>query len=262
MDSIFGDYRYEIRVTDQRSLDGYSPTGDITSGVFYIVMDAGTKTASTIYKDGRRTALTNPVSRTQFATDGKVVFYGPNTSYDIYLAHSDGSVAFYQSVTISTHVLAIDRTGVDKCLVVPFGASDNAETDTGIDLPVGAYVTDCRLYVRTTDATETISVGLLSSETAGDADGLLAGVSVATAGWPALVTYTAGSNETYLATNLYGALIASGSVGNDVATDVGSLAMKGHVVTGANAKSVTYTGSAGSDTAAGEIYVFFKQLPQ
>lgn len=71
--------------------------------------------------------------------------------------------------------------------VVPFTApADGSETDTGYDLPADGIVVDCYMIVDTAEAigtTKTVDVGLLSSETNGDADGFLDGVSVAAAGF-------------------------------------------------------------------------------
>lgn len=63
--------------------------------------------------------------------------------------------------------------------------SDGSEQDTGFDLPSGAIVRDVFLDVGTaesTGTTKTIDVGLLSSESGGDADGFLDGISVASTG--------------------------------------------------------------------------------
>lgn len=253
----YGDRQYSLAVYDQQSAKERGSDSKVTSGVMAFVYTAGTKTLATLYADGNRTALANPITRTVFAAQDAVKFYAAAGSVDIYLAHQDGTTGFFSSVTPFMHSLSIDRAHQAKHLVIPFGASDNAEVDTGIDLPYGALVTDAFVNVVTVDATETISVGLLSSETAGDADGLLAAVSVANEGIPQNVTYTVGSNETYLAAVTFGALLAARSLGNDVATDVGSFGKIRHHVTGANAKSVTYTGSAGSDTAAGYIHLLF-----
>lgn len=64
--------------------------------------------------------------------------------------------------------------------------ADGNETDTGVDLPSDAVVLGVMLNVITAEATgttKTIDVGLLSSETNGDADGFLDGVSVSATGW-------------------------------------------------------------------------------
>ncbi len=253
----FGDRKYTIDVHDQRSVAAHSEDGLITDSVYVFVYDAGTKTLSTIYSDTNRTAKTNPISRTQFATDRKIKFYSSKTSHDFYLAHSDGSTAKYTGMTPVKHRMEINRAGLSKVLVFPMVFNVGAtETDTGLDLPYGALVTDAGVEVVATDATETVDLGLLSSETAGDADGFVAAVSVATAGIPANHTYTVGSNETYLAAVTLGVLLASRSLGTDLATDVGSFARLRHYVTGSNATSVSYTPST-SDTFAGYGYVYF-----
>lgn len=254
----FGDRKYTIEVHDERSI-GHSTAGKIEDSTVYVfVYSAGTRTLATIYSDTARTSKSNPITRSQFGTDDGIVFYGAASSYDILLAHSDGSIAKYTSVGPTTKRLMLPRSGSNKTLIFPMAASaGGSETDTGLDLPYGALVTDAYVEVVTTDATETVDMGLLSSETAGDADGFLNDVSVATAGIPARVAYTTGSNEVYLATFSYGALLGIASLGNDVATDVGSSSMLTHYVTGSNATSVTYTPST-SDTFAGYGYVIFR----
>lgn len=76
---------------------------------------------------------------------------------------------------------AIIRTKRIQITSTPTGA----EQDTGFDLPAKAVLLDCFLDVTTLEATggtKTMDVGLLSSESGGDADGFLDGVSVAAAG--------------------------------------------------------------------------------
>jgi len=256
----YTDNQYNLKVVDHKSQDGFSGAGDVTSGCLVFICDAGTKTLATIYSDAARAAKTNPISRAQFATDGKIVFYGASSSYDITVAHSDGSVSKLSGVTPNDHTITMNRDGVDKCLVFPmvFNAG-GTETDTGLDLPVGVIVHEVRVEVVTVDATETVDVGLLSSETSGDADGFVAAVSVATAGFPALAVFTTGANETYLSAVKYGALMGSSVVGADVVGDAGNVVRLGHVVTGSNAVSVTYTPST-SDTFVGYGYVYFRHL--
>lgn len=250
--------KYELEVRDSRSLAPYDPAGLIESGVHVIVYDAGTKTKSTIYSDVNKAAKTNDITRTVFASDGgKVVFYSTSTSHDIFIADAKGNNNLFTSITNYMHVLPLDRASAVKCMFFPMlFNSGGTEVDTGLDLPLGAIVTDAKAEVVTVDATETVDIGLLSSETAGDADGFLAAVSVATAGVPANYTYSTGSNEVYLSAVTYGVLLAGRSLGTDVATDVGSMARTHHHVTGANATSVTYTPST-SDTFAGYGYVWY-----
>lgn len=256
----YNDNRYSIKVRSGASLDGVANNGALETGCLVRVYDAGTRTESTIYSDKVRTAKTNAITRSQFATDGGIEFYSSASSHDIAVCYSDGTVARFSGVTPNTRTVVLDRSSVDKTLVIPFGASDNTETDTGIDLPYGVKVYDAFIEVETIDATETLDVGLLSSETAGDANGFLAAISVGTLGFVQPNTYTTGSNEIYLSASTLGALLVSKNTGADVAGDTGFVDYQGHFVTGTNAVSVTYTGSSGSDTAAGFIYLRFTHL--
>lgn len=251
---------YQIDVKDQRALDGHSSDGAITSGVYVLIYDAGTKTLSTIYSNDLLTAKTNPISRAQFATDTRIDFWSTASSHDIFIAHSDGSVERYTGVTPTVHSVKLNRDGVDKCMVFPMVFNAGAtETDTGLDLPKNAFVYNCLVEVVDVDATETVDVGLLSSETAGDADGLMVALSVANAGTFGLYATTVGSNETYISAARAGALLGKGSVGTDAANDFGQPGGPGHTVSGSNATSISYTPSS-SDTFTGYGYVFFKHL--
>ena len=116
----------------------------------------------------------------------------------------------------------------------------NSEIDSGIDLPqkslVLPWVSIEVLTAEATGGTKTLTVGLLSSETAGDADGFMVGVSVATAGMiqPSIADGAI----------TYGALLYTESgTGADVA-----YAPTPHAVTGANAVSISMT--AGSNDFA------------
>lgn len=253
----YNDTRYDISVYDQTA---EGRLGDrLITNVMAFVYTAGTKTLATLYSNKKRTSLANPITRTQFATDDKLKFYAAASSVDVVLAHSDGSIAKYASVSSSIHRLKLDRSGTKKVLIVPFAAS-TAETDTGVDLPYGVLVKDVVVEVVTGDATETMDVGLLSTETAGDADGFMNDVVMSPAAFYKGLTTTVGSNETYVSTAYYGALLGPVAVGTDANTDTGAGVVPGHIVSGSNAVSVTYTGSAGTDTAAGYIYVFFEHL--
>lgn len=248
----FGDNRYEIGVRDNRALGSTDDDGDISTGIYTLVFDADTKTLATLFSDSVRTPLTNPISRSQYDSDGKLKFFAAAESVDIFYAHSDGSIGFQAGLSSTQHSLLLDRAGSDKMFVIPFSALA-AETDSGVDIPIGTLIKDAKIFVRTLDAGETLDVGLLSSESGGDADGFLDGISVNAAGWVEPLAYTVGSNETFLATILYGVLMGSFAVGTDVNTDTGVADLRGHQVTGSGAQSVTYTGSAGG--AAGEIYL-------
>lgn len=147
--------------------------------------------------------------------------------------------------------------------------SSGSEVDTGWDLPADAVVLDVFLKVTAAEATgttKTIDVGLLSSETGGDADGFIDGLSVAATGikQPNFVL-TVGSNETYLgaaATHTLGALFTGGlSAGTDLATDVGTAFKKLHAADAVTAKSVSVTvGSANFAEFEGSLFIRYIRL--
>lgn len=250
----FAYQHYILTVKDQR-------TGEpITSGVYVFIYDAGTKTLSTCYSNSSGVALTNPVTRTTFATKGKIDFWTAQTSVDIFIADDKGNTALVAGLTPTDHVLTLDRSGLDKCMVAPFVFNaGGTETDTGLDFPVGAYIHDFLVEVVTVDATETLGIGLLSSETAGDADGIAVAVPLDNAGFIKPYTITDGATEDYVGATYKGALMGIGSTGTNTANDFGQPGGAGHVVTTGNATSLVYIPSS-SDTAAGYIHVFFRQL--
>lgn len=261
MNSIYGHKKYDIQVVDQRSLDGFSASGKITSGCLVFVYDAGTKTLSTLYKDATGTSLANPITRAQFASDEAIKFYSASTSHDIFVAHSDGSAADYASVTPETHTLPLNRDGVDKVIVFPMVFnSGGTETSTGLSIPLKGHVYDVAVEVTTTDATETVSIGLLSSGTGGDADGFLATASVANAGFVKPYVVTTGSSETYVSTASFGVLMGPSATGaDDSNADTGVARGWGYVADGSNTREITYTPSS-SDTFAGYGYLYVKKL--
>ncbi|MFQ5641792.1 MAG: hypothetical protein ACE5IR_27775 [bacterium] len=224
---------------------------DDDSGVFN-VLNAGLPTEATIFSDERGTSGSNPGTM----TNGVIQFWidSATTSVDISVMTSTGYAFFLDGITLSDHRIVLWPEGRTQRLVVPFTAT-TSETDTGFDFPANCVIRDVYQDTVTVDATETIDVGLLSSETGGDANGFLALSSVATAG---LVTGQAtvnnGSTSDYFDSGTYGVLMASQINGSDAAATSGGQIRKFYKTDGV-AKSLTYTGSAGSDTAAGYIFV-------
>lgn len=258
MESKFGDQKYDVSVYDSSiSRSQVDENGKISSGCYVFVYDAGTKTLATIYGGPQRETLANPISRSQFATDGAIKFYGAASSYDIVVNDDKGNTGVYSSVTPLVHSVNLNRSGADKCLVFPlaFDAS-GAEVDTGLDVPYKSHIYDAGIEVVTTDSGETCALGLLSSETAGDADGIMLATSTANAGFFGLYAITDGSSEDYVSAARSGLLMGLGSVGTDAGNDFGQPGGPGHYVTGSNAKSITYTVSS-SDTFAGYGFVKF-----
>jgi hypothetical protein len=132
----------------------------------------------------------------------------------------------------------ISRTAVIHC------DAQTSETQTEFTLPAAAIVKDVYLNVITVDATETVDVG--TAGTSNDPDGFLDGVSLATAG---LVKGSLADGAITL-----GALLREETgTGADVAyakTDCIS----------AGGDPVTYTCSAGSDTAVFDIIIEYVEV--
>jgi hypothetical protein len=134
----------------------------------------------------------------------------------------------------------IDTSQLESTWIIPASvaqATAAVEKDSGVDLPTGALVEPIGLglEVIVADATEDILVGILSTEASGDADGFMISPSVATLG---SVRVTAANGADQL-----GALLKvqdSVNAGDDFPAP--------HVVL-STSRSVSYTLSAGSDTA-------------
>ena len=244
---------YSIQLQDHRS-------GEIieTAGGACYVAQAGLPDKQTV-KDKTGATVTNPVA----LTNGRIDFYVDDTvaSVDLYVQGPSGHFVVAKTVKPSgPNEIMIDQGVLRQVAVIPFSVDDTTattETDTGFDLPTNARIdpTGVGVRVTTVDATETIDVGLLSTESGGDANGLVAALSVATAGFVlAKPTLTAGGSETYYASTTLGALLVTFLAGADTATDVGTHERIAHVGNG-TAKSFSYTLTAGTDTAEGFIVI-------
>lgn len=204
-------------------------------------------------KDG--SVLANPVA----LVNGSFEFWTADTaaSVDLYIQSGKGHTLQVKGVTPSgANEFFVNTANPVQMLVIPFSIADTTattETDTGFDLPTDAIVQPelaAGVDVLAIDATETIDVGILSSEAGGDADGLFALLSVGTAGAvKAEVVVTAG----VWASTTYGALLASFTAGTN-ADDRGLFNRLQYRCNG-TAKSITYTLTAGSDTATGFIKI-------
>lgn len=264
----------------KRTYDGQPEDGltRLTTGVTFKVLQRNSDTAETLYEypdmGAALTSLTNPVTAANFASDtvcyDRVAFQvDPGESGDRYVDlivvdTSGGWTQFVEDFDKYQHRIVIDEVPNKMHHgVIWFGASDNTETDTTVDFKTDTAVHRVCVEVVTVDAGETIDIGLLSTDTAGDANGFIAAQSVATAGFYCndKPTITAGSNETHVSTaSNVGALMGSSLKGTNTATDEGSHYIWDHVVTASNADDITYTGSAGSDTAAGYIHYYFTRM--
>jgi len=130
----------------------------------------------------------------------------------------------------------IERTAVIRC------DAQTAETDTGFTLPALAIVKDVYLNVITVDATETVDVG--TAGTSNDPNGFLDAVSLGTAG----IVYG----------SLADAAVTRGALLYEI-TEATTAAARRPCVT-ASSDPVSYTCSAGSDTAVFDIIIEYVEV--
>lgn len=153
---------------------------------------------------------------------------------------------------------------------IAVGAGTSAEVDSGWDLPAHAIVHHVLIQVVTAEATgvtKTLDVGLLSSESGGDADAFIDGKSVATAGIQRpLFVQTTGSNNNYLGAagthtvgaKLTGLLIA----GEDIAAGGDGYAQFAPYASDSlTAKSVSYSRGSTLTEFAGFIWIGYTEMP-
>ena len=193
---------------------------------------------------------TNPAA----LTNGIVEFYTSDdvATVDLYIQAPSGHFKVLKGVAASgPNSIFIDKGNANTVMVIPFSIDDTtaaSETDTGFDLLVNSMVlpSSVSVDVLTIDATETIDVGILSTEANGDANGFVAAASVAAA-INVKATLTNGSAT-------LGALLSVQDSAN-----AGDLVPEAYRCDG-TAKSISYTLTAGTDTAEGFI-ILPVQLP-
>lgn len=157
---------------------------------------------------------------------------------------------FNKGVSVTNRGADVDSVIVEKTQSIPIAFGDGTgENQTSFTLPSNSIVKAVYLRVKTaeaTGATKTINVGTLSTAS-GDADGFLAGVSVAATGLvgPA-ITETTGVNEVYISASTHGALLADQELGTDVAGNTGFINSRSDISSGG--KVVTWT-PGGNDFA-------------
>ena len=241
-----------VKLKDQRN---QRPIDD-DSGVAYVLVAASPVEIAIVDRFG--TALANPLA----FSNGELRFYTAKsvTSLDISLLTATGYAVYATSIDNSEHSLFIDREQRSQLLVVPYAASDNTLVDTGFDLPANLVIQEAMLRVVTVDAGETIDFGFANAVESGDLDGLIVAALVSAAGLIELrPQITGGSNIDFGSTNFVGALLATTIAGADAVATVGGSTPKNYRTDGM-IKSLVYTGSAGSDVAAGFFYLRYLKL--
>lgn len=209
-----------------------------SGGKAYVAVN-GDAAKATLY-DATGASLANPVTLTQ----GKVDFWTDDdtSKVDVYIQAPGGQFVVIHDLDASgPGKLTVDTNQRHQTMVIPFAIGDttaNTETNTGFTVPSGAAVLPTPLVdVLTLDDTETIDVGTLSSDS-GDADGFMDGVSVG----------TAGVKQGSLAT---GAVTLGVLLSVQDSANAGDLVPEPDITMGG--KTITYTLSAGTDTAEGFI---------
>lgn len=130
----------------------------------------------------------------------------------------------------------VNKTAVIRC------AAQTSETETGFTLPANAIVKDVWLNVITVDATETVDVG--TTGTSNDPNGFLAAASLATEGL------------------VYGSLldgsVTRGALLFEITEATTAAARRPNISAGGD--TISFTCSAGSDTAVFDIIVEYVEV--
>ena len=229
--------RYNIQLVDLATGENIITAG----GVVQVCTDGSPDKATLTDKDGA--ALSNPLALTR----GHMEFHVATTvtQVDLFIQCPGGQfVTVYNVKPSGPNEILVDAGNRSQVMVIPFSHADSTaatEKDTGFDLPANSiFLPHPTIRVVDVDATETIDIGTLSTESGGDADGFVATVSVATAG-VVKGTVLQGSNT-------LGALFEVQDSAN-----AGDLTHEAHVT--AVATSISYTTTAGSDTVSGFAFL-------
>ncbi len=268
-------WAYVYKWEGAMSSDGNAVLSRVASNVTFKVLAIDSDSSETlyVYNDHTMTSLTNPVTTTNFNSatvcNDKVAFRvdptdSTNDRYvDLIVVDTNGGyTAFVENFDKFQHSIVIDaRPNIRHHTAIWFDATTTSEVDTGIDFLADTYIEDAWVEVVRTNSGSTIDVGLLSSETSGDADGLRKAVSLTTAGFiKDTGVITNGTTIDYTAVSTYGALLYTAITGTDAVATGGGRSFIGHVVTGSNAKSLTYTASSATATPNGYIHVYHTRL--
>ena len=223
--------KFEFQLQDRPLGSDQAGPSIIGTGGKCLVTAAGDCAKATLY-DSSGASLANPIS----LSAGRGTFYTLDTveAVDLFILTGEAwSVQLWSVAADELHLVPVDRSNRQQMLVVPFSVDnqlvDNTEVDTGLDLIVGMVMQPFPyIKVVTVDAGETVDVGTgeVVPADGGDADGFMSAVSVASA-----------------------VLVA----------DTGS-ALLNAVEYLAPADSLTWTLSAGSDTAEGYIFLPYRNL--
>lgn len=256
--------QYKINLNDQTTRKPIEEAG----GVAMVVAVGLTSKVALTDKNG--VSVANP----SLLVNGKLNFWVADSinGVDIYGIGPNGHWFEMSNVKVSgPNEIFIDQNSRQQTARIPFHIDDATaatEQDTGFDLPAKCVVHHAGMGLDITilDATETIDVGLLSSESGGDANGFMDTMLVSALGLVlAEVGFAVGTNAVFRdltggdVEDTYGVLMhAVGSKvalaeGSDVNTDEGFIQLVDHESDEVTAKSISYTLTAGTNLAAGYI---------
>lgn len=225
---------------------------NITASGGVACITANGSAAKVAVKDSTGAAASNPVA----LANGVLEFYTLDTiaMVDIYGQSPGGRGFVHKSVVASgINELYVDTLAQKSELVIPFALADTTtgtETDTGFDLPTNALVDPfgVSVDVQTLESGKTIDVGILSSESGGDANGFVEALSLTTA---VTVIPAIGASSGVLNANTYGVMLSNYTVGTN-ADDRGMVFLKRYRCDG-TAKSISYTLASTVTVAKGFI---------
>jgi len=158
------------------------------SGAVCYVTKAGTPDKAALL-DLTGATLTNPIALTsgliQFQYDSSVT-----AKVDLYIQTAKGHFGVFLNVSPSgPNEINIDTARKRGVMKMPFSIADyaaNTETANGFKFPASSMILDrlhgCGILVTTLEASKTVSCGLLSSESGGNATGFINAASTTNAG--------------------------------------------------------------------------------
>lgn len=171
---------YDMQLLNQATGESVA----IAGGTVFVCL-AGTPTRATLLNADTGLALANPLTPVR----GRIRFMVAATiqSVDLYGMAPSGEFFVRRGVEPGgTAEIMLNSANATMVAVIPFNCSEftaGTEYNWGLQMPATALVQpDVSVRVTTAEAGRTLSVGLLSSESGGNASGFITGLSLAAVG--------------------------------------------------------------------------------
>lgn len=139
---------------------------------------------------------------------------------------------------------------------LPFAASNTTEVDTGFALPKNSVIYPWEMFilVDTLNSGKTIDVGILSTESAGDANGFIAGLSLTTAGMiKPSNTLTQGTNAHYISATTWGVLFMAAACMGANTAEQNAVPLFTPYICATSPCHISYTTSSADTVSVGRI---------